>query len=165
VDLNIDGSFTVYGVTTFDVPQEHPTHNANYWQFTGSPVTTVLAANTWYLLNTSTTSGPVYGDLSVTNNRITNDGTLKRFKVEVAFSMSAGNNEALHGAVYKSGVIIPESEMDTRTFSGGKASPMTLSLVTDLDTGEYLEVWVKNQTAAQDITLSHINVAIDEITR
>ena len=164
-DLNIDGTFTVYGITTFDLPEQHPPHNATYWDYSSGSITTIASSGTWYLLNCSTTAGNIYGDLSVTNNRITNDGTLKRFKINVAVDVTSNNNEDIHFRVYKSGSPILESELDTRTFSGGKTAPATLSFIADLDTAEYIEVWAMNATAANDITLHHLNVTIIEITR
>ena len=164
-DLNIDGTLTNYGTITFDQPEPHPPHNATYWDYSSGSITTIASAGTWYLLNTSTTAGNIYGDLSVTNNRITNDGTLKRFKINVAVDVESQNNEDIHFRVYKSGSPILESELDTRTFSGGKTAPATLSFIADLDTAEYIEVWIMNATASNDITLHHLNVTIIEITR
>lgn len=137
----------------------------NYFEFTGNPVTTIVSPVTWYKLNTnSTTSLFSRGDLVHTNNRVTYTGTTSKvFQIEGIVSVTAGNNQQVHVAFFKNNSLYPCSEQSTVTASGGKSTAVPFHCVIELQTNDYIEVFVKNETAATNITLSNVNVIVKEL--
>jgi hypothetical protein len=136
---------------------------ANYFDFNSASVTNVLASNTWYKLNTNTVNGFSRDGLQVTNNRVTNIGSTRIFKIEGIVSMLAGNNNEIHAAFFKNGNIHPCSEQSVVTGSGNKVSALPFHCLIELQTGDYIEVWVKNGTHVNDITLSNVNVIVTQM--
>lgn len=136
----------------------------NYFEFSGSPVTSISALGAWVKLNTSGTTSPFSnGDLIHTNNKVTYTGTTARiFKLEGIVSISAGNNESVHAAFFKNNVLYPCSEQSIVTRSVGP-TPIPFHCVTELLNNDYVEVFVKNTTSTTSITLSNVNVIITEL--
>jgi hypothetical protein len=136
---------------------------ANYFDFSSASITSVVASNTWYKLNTSTVSGFSRDGLVVSNNRITNTGTKRIFKIEGIVSVSAGNNNEVHAAFFKNNFIHPCSEQSANTGPGNRVTALPFHCLIELDTNDFIEVWVKNSTHIQNITLGNINVIITEL--
>jgi hypothetical protein len=135
----------------------------NYFEFSGSAVTNIASSNTWYKLNTnSTTSLFSRGDLVHTNNRVTNTGSTEVFKIEGIISVSSGNNNEIHAAFFKNNSLYPCSEQSAILTSGGKSSALPFHCVVELQNNDFIEVWVKNQNATTNITLSNINVIVTQ---
>ena len=140
-------------------------HYINYFEFAGSPVTTVVSSGTWYKLNTTgTTSLFSRGELVHTNNKVTYTGTTaKVFEIEGIIAISSGNNQEIHASFFKNNSLYPCSEQSTITSSGGKSTAFPFHCVVELQTNEYVEVFVKNQTSTDNITLNNVNVIVKEL--
>ena len=134
----------------------------NYFDFTSEAVTSIANSNEWTLLNSTTTEGYSNNGLVHTNNRITNTGVKKIFKVEGIASVASGNNNEIHLAFFKNGVLHPCSEQSGITTSGGKASAIPFHCLVELEKDDYIEVYTKNSTSDLDITLYHINVIVTQ---
>jgi len=135
----------------------------NYFDFSSKSITTVLEAGTWYKLSTNTTSIFSNNGLVHSNNRVTNTGGYKVVKMEGIISVSANNGNEIHASFFKNDSLIPCSEQSVVVNSGNKVDAIPFHCITDLQTGDYLEVWVKNNNSTQDITLDNINVIITKI--
>ena len=135
----------------------------DYFDFSSSSVTDITAINTWVKLNTDTTSIFSRDGLVHTDNRITNTGSSKVFKVEGIISVSAGSNQTIHAAFFKNGVLHSSSEQSAITSGTNKAHSIPFHCLIELGTNDYIEVWVKNQANTTDITLDNVNVIITEI--
>jgi len=136
----------------------------NYFEFSGNAVTTIVASDTWYKLATSgTTSLFSRNDLVHTNNRVTNTGDTKVFKIEGIISISAGNNQEIHAAFFKNDNLYPCSEQSILLSGTGKSSALPFHCLVELEQNDYIEVWVKNATGTTNITLSNVNVIITEM--
>jgi hypothetical protein len=137
----------------------------NYFEFTGNSITNIVSSGTWYKLNTnSTISLFSRGDLVHTNNKVTYNGTTpKVFQIEGIVSISAGNNDEIHASFFKNNSLYPCSEQSTVTSSGGKSGAIPFHCVVELQNGDYLEVFVKNQLATTNITLNNVNVIVKEL--
>jgi hypothetical protein len=140
-------------------------HYINYFEFTGNPITNIVSSATWYKLNTnSTTSLFSRGDLVHTNNRVTYTGTTSKvFQIEGIVSVSAGNNEQIHASFFKNNSLYPCSEQSTVTSSGGKSTALPFHCIVELQTNDYIEVFVKNQSNTTNITLDNVNVIVKEM--
>ena len=135
----------------------------NYFDFSSSSVTDITAINTWVKLNADTTSIFSRDGLVHTDNRVTNTGSSKVFKVEGIISVSAGSNQTIHAAFFKNGVLHPCSEQSAITSGSNRVQAIPFHCLVELGTNDYIEVWVKNQANTTDITLDNINVIITEI--
>lgn len=136
----------------------------NLFAYGTSSVTTMTASNTYYKLNVDTTVGYSRNGLSSTSgNKVSYSSSLtKVFKVECIISLSSGNNNEIHVAFFKNGEILPYSEQDLVTDSGGKLGAIPNQCLVELATGDYIEVWCKNKTATNSINISNYNLIITE---
>ena len=135
----------------------------NYFDFSSNLVTDIVSVNTWVKLNTNTTSLFSRDGLVHTNNRVTNTGGQRVFKVEGIVSVSSGNNNEIHTAFFKNGVLHPCSEQSTVTNSGNKVNALPFHCLIELNTNDFIEVYVKNKLNTTDITLGNVNVIVTEI--
>ena len=136
-----------------------PISYLNYYDFSSGSVTTIANTTTFVKLNTSTVLGFSNNGLTHSNNRITNtSGGRKILKIDGITSVSSGNNNVIMMAFFKNGTIIPSTEQDVPTSGSGRAHSIPIQAVIELNINEYVEVWIKNSTAVQNITLNHINV-------
>lgn len=134
-----------------------------YFDFSSASVTTISQLNTWYKLNTSTTQSFKRNGLIHENNKITNTSEDIIVFMQAIVSLSSGNNNDIHLAFFKNGVIIPCSEQEVTTSSGGKAQVIPIQCSTDLYTGDYIEVYVKNRTATNNVTIDNFNSLINQL--
>jgi hypothetical protein len=135
-----------------------------YYDFASGSVTNIAQSGTWYKLNSDTVSDFSRNGLAHTNNRVTNTGSTKVFKVEAIASLQAGNNQEIHMAFYKNGtILLPCTEQSVNTSTGNRISALPIHCLAELGQNEFIEVWVKNQTSANNVTIDNLNVIISEI--
>jgi hypothetical protein len=65
--------------------------------------------------------------------------------------------------VAKNGTIIAESEMYGTTSSSGRAESISCQTILEMEENDYIEIWVENNTAAQNITVEYMNVIIKSL--
>jgi len=135
----------------------------NYFDFSSGSITTISVKDTWYKLNTDTTKGFSRNGLLHENNKITNTGESSVFFMQAIISLSSGNNNNIHLAFFKNGVIVPCSEQDVSTSSGGRAQALPIQCTTQLNKGDYIEVYVKNATSTTNVTIDNFNSLISEL--
>jgi hypothetical protein len=135
----------------------------NYFDFSSASVTDIVTEDTWVKLNTNTTSLFSRDGLVHTNNRVTNTGGKKVFKIEGIISVASGNNNEIHTAFFKNGVLHPCSEQSTVTNSGNKVNALPFHCLIELNTNDFIEVYVKNKLNTTDITLGNVNVIVTEL--
>jgi hypothetical protein len=135
----------------------------NYYDFSSESVTAVASSGTWYKLNTNTVEGFSQNGLSHTNNRATYEGAQSVFDVEGIASISSGNNNEIHIALFKNGVIVPCSEQSVITSAGGRRSAVPFRCLVELSNGDYIEVFVKNESTSTNITIDNINVSLKQL--
>jgi hypothetical protein len=133
------------------------------YSMTGNATATVIAvAGTFVKVAGTTVAGALNQKFTtaVTNRAVYTGAFTADFRIAVNASMTSGNNQTLRMRVAKNGVTLSDSNVLFRTTGSGEASAIpTQSLVTLAPT-DYLEVFVTNDTAANDITVSDLNVTI-----
>lgn len=77
---------------------------------------------------------------------------------------SAVNNQELAIGIAKNGVIIPASEI-SRFVDNQNRGAFALNISVPADSGDYFEVWLKNDTSAANITLDQFNLGALAILR
>ena len=128
-------------------------------------LTTIASQNSFVLLNATTTQGNS-NDVSLTTNglgRITNTGASRTFYVTYYVSASSSNNQNLLFRIHVNGAPVAHSESDTITSSGGKASSVSNAAIITLATGQYVEIYVANATAINNVTLEHFNLIMRQL--
>lgn len=112
----------------------------------------------------TTTPNAINQKFSHSNNRLTYTGGLIRdFQVSVTTSLTSGNNNVIGVYVAKNGTIITESEMYGTTSSSGRAEAITCQTILEMQENDYIEIWVENNTASQNITVEYMNVIIKSL--
>ena len=112
----------------------------------------------------TTTPNAINQKFSHSDNRLTYTGGLIRdFQVSVTTSLTSGNNNVIGVYVAKNGTIIAESEMYGTTSSSGRAESISCQTILEMEENDYIEIWVENNTAAQNITVEYMNVIIKSL--
>ena len=112
----------------------------------------------------TTTANAINQKFSHSDNRLTYTGGLIRdFQVSVTTSLTSGNNNVIGVYVAKNGTILTESEMYGTTSSAGRAESISCQTILEMEENDYIEIWVENNTATQNITVEYMNVIIKSL--
>lgn len=125
----------------------------------GSPSTFVKVAGT-------TTAGTLSKYLMPVSNRLTCDAAIRRdFLVVCQISFTSTNNQNVEFGFFDStlGGIRPASRIIQNT--GGAGIPQALAIFAEIShiQGDYIELHVANNTAANNVTVSSMNYIITEV--
>jgi hypothetical protein len=134
----------------------------------GNAVATVVAAaNTFYKVAGVTTASVDNAKyLMLLNNRLTNDAVIERkFTIVVSLSFSSAANNVCRFGIYDSrlGAVRTPSRTTTTANAAGRAENVSLHCAFTHSQGDYIEIWAENTTAANNITVTDMNVLIFEI--
>jgi hypothetical protein len=66
---------------------------------------------------------------------------------------SGSNNQTLHWRIGLTGVTDATSEVQRRIMTGTDVGSTALHLITTMSTNDYLSLWVRNATGANNVTL------------
>jgi hypothetical protein len=142
----------------------------NYFDFSSGSTTEVTTSNTWYKLNTNTTEGLSRFGMVHSNNRITNNENPKIVKITAVITIQTSTSQEIHIAFFlnegEGFNIVPCSEQFQLTVNKGGAyvaENITAQCLVELQGNAQLEVWVKNFSTDDDITLENINVIAQEL--
>ena len=136
----------------------------NIYDYSSVSITTIPASNTFYKLVVNTSLSSSKGFTFSSDGRITKQlNGYNNFKLECSVCCHSTNNQELMFSFYKNGVRLNDSEADITTSSGGKGVTAPLQCITQLNDGDYIEVYAKNSTSTSSITLQHINIILTEI--
>lgn len=126
--------------------------------------TTVSLQNTFYKIAGTTLSGDFVEKFTITSNRATYTGALTGyFKVTVVATASSGNNQLLKFRVGLNGTPQASSESKVTTSGSGRSENIKTHTIMSLVTGDFIEVFVANSTAASNVTVSDLNVIIERL--
>jgi hypothetical protein len=138
----------------------------NYFDFESNLTTVISTSDTWVALNATTTSLFSNNGLEHTNNRVTNTGSKRIFEVSGIIALQGGKDVELHAAFFRNGFLYPCSEASTPTVTHGSVfftSTMPFHCIIELDTNDFVEVYVKNSINTSDIILKNVNVIVKEL--
>ena len=132
--------------------------------------TTITSANTW--VNFSSNKAPVLQYQSQLNNglslntstgKIEYSGIPRYFMIIGHIEVSAGNNNEVDIAVFVNGNIVPGSISMIVCGPSGKTSTIPGMAITQLSSGDVLDIRVNNNSAATNILVSSLNVLVKAI--
>lgn len=96
--------------------------------------------------------------------RLTYTGGISRnFRIMAICSAQSGNNNVVFVGTAKNGVLLSATAIPTTTSGTGRAENMSTQGFTQLSSGEYIELFVRNSTATNNVTITDLNMAINEI--
>lgn len=132
---------------------------ANYWMRENLTATTISVIGDPVKVAGTTTNGASTQRFTHTNNRATYIGSLtQNFKVEAIVSFTTGNNQKVGIYIAKNGVPVTDSEMYATTSGSGDAESIAVQTVLELQQNDYIEVWIENTSATQNITVGFLNL-------
>lgn len=99
-------------------------------------------------------------DESGGNGRLTYTGTAEvTCHIALSLSMtSASSNQVLHFRIGKSGTTDAASEIQRKVGTGTDVGALAMHLITNMTNGQYLSLWVRNATGANNITVETANL-------
>lgn len=128
----------------------------------GNATTTVISAiNTPVKVLGTTTNGPITQKFVNTDNRATYVGSLTRlFKVTSTLSAESGNNNQVGVYIAKNGTVLDESEVYGTTGGNGRYENIVVQTLVELQTNDYIEIYVENSTGVNNILVTDLNTII-----
>lgn len=95
------------------------------------------------------------------NNRLTYVGTITQpFEMTAVMSFISSNNRKIGALFAKNGTVIPESEFYAFTDGGGRSVNDSLHWVEVLEEGDYIELWIENESNTNNVTLTDLMMVI-----
>lgn len=135
----------------------------SYYTMNGNATeTTISVQGTEYKAAGTTTSQSVTQKFTNTDNRATYTGAITRlFKVNATLSLTSGNNHQVGVYIAKNGSIITNTETYVTTSGAGRAENVFCQGLVSLATNDYIEIFVENNTATTNITVTDLSVIIN----
>ena len=95
------------------------------------------------------------------NNRLRYTGTKTRyFNVIATFSMEGGKNDTIAFYIYKNGVAVPSIYVVNRLERLSDIGAASIMGTVQLSTNDYVELWLENLSANEDVTIEAMNLII-----
>lgn len=136
---------------------------AQYYMTSNATVTTIAVSTPTKAAGT-TTANPDSEKFSHSNNRATYTGAFTRnFKVEANTSLTSNNNNILRLYIAKNGTAITSSFGESTSNTTGKAEGIYHAVAIPMDTNDYVEAFVSNETGNNNITAVNLNVIVSEL--
>lgn len=136
------------------------------YSMTGNATATVIGATGTFVKVAGTTTASSLNQKfsTATTQRATYTGAFTaNFRVVAFASMTSGNNQSLRLRVAKNGTTIAESNTLFKTTGSGEASAVGCQVIGTLAPNDYVELFVANDTAATNVTVSDLNFTITRL--
>jgi hypothetical protein len=141
-----------------------------YWR-ANATATTVSATDTFYKAAGTSIASPDNAKFTMTDNRLTCDSLVSRkFLLQASVSFTAGANNECEFGFYDStfnagaGGVRTPSVTSSTAGAGGKSENSSFFCVTEMVSGDYIELHCSNTSAIANITVSNMNIVITEIS-
>jgi hypothetical protein len=137
---------------------------AQYYMQGNATATTVSATNTFYKIAGTTSPGQFVEKFTLTNNRATYAGALVGFfKITAIITLTSGSNNVIAGRVAFNGTTLNSSQSKATANGSGRAENMVVSDIVQLQTTNYIEIFLSNNSATNNITVEDMNVIIERL--
>lgn len=125
--------------------------------------TIIGTPGTYVQVNGTTIAGTLTDMTSPVDGRLTYVGIPDRhFFVTAMVSFTAvGSNKVIGFKIAKNGVVLDKSVVRTAVTTGSDLRAVALQVDLDLVTGDYVELWVTNETTTTDVTIVECHVHAD----
>ena len=127
--------------------------------------TTIAVAGTYVKAAGTTTfdaSPDDFDDDSSTDNRVKYTGTPTRHAIiDLSASFTcASSNQVIGFKIAKNGTVIDGSVERQKIATGADIASVAISAHVDLDTGDYIELWVTNETTTGAVTVEEMHCMV-----
>lgn len=139
--------------------------NGQMYMTGNATASNILNTTDYVKVEGSTTPSPDNAKYLHTDNRLTNDAIITRkYRITCNLSFESGNNNECFFGFYDSTIsdIRVPSRTKATANSGGRAESVSLTCVVEHSQGDYIEIWCRNSSAVNDITVTEMNVVITE---
>jgi hypothetical protein len=123
--------------------------------------TTCSVTSTYFKVVGATVSGLLNNFTNAISNRLIYIGTITQtFVVYACLSIKQpnGNNQTMKAAIFKNGTIVNKTEQQFSNTSTNQIQAVALRGLISLATNDYIEVFVTNTTATNNILVSYMNL-------
>jgi len=129
----------------------------------GNAITTVIeSAEVPVKVLGASLTGEYNEKFTITDNRATYIGALDAtFKATSSMTIISGNNNQIGAYIAKNGVIINNSETYVTASGTGRAENIFTQTIIEMGQGDYLELFVENNTGANDILVTDLNLIVN----
>lgn len=143
-------------------------NSANIAQYfmNGNTTSTAVSAGAFAKILGTTTAGDFVEkfDVVTTSNKALYQGSLSGFyKITATASIVSGNNKVISLRVALNGVTTASSESSSTTNAGGRAEDVVCQGIVNLDTNDYIEIFVANATDDTAVIAEDLNVIIERL--
>lgn len=144
------------------------TSNVGHYRMdNNATLTTISSADTWTLVEGTTTVG--YGNspkFEHTNQKLTYIGTITQdFYVTGNFTIKAASQNQTYAVTFAlNGVPQDDERIEIRTTTANQPFSITGLALAPLSTGDYLELYIKNMNNTNNVTVTNFNVIIQKVT-
>lgn len=123
--------------------------------------TTIAVTGTYYKVD-GVTTGALLDHFTHSNNRLTYTGLApKKIKISVSAALKSGSNNQIVGIqVAKNGSVVTGGKMRGKLLSAGDPTNMSITDATDIVNGDYIELFVTNETGTNAITVEDLQMTI-----
>lgn len=137
----------------------------SYYVEGNASANTISVAGTYVKANGTTTAGSdILKFTTPTDNRLTYVGSSQVVLRFVAMiNMSAGNNKEVRAKFAKNGSTVSGPPAKTTSSGTGDVSNFILTSIITLNTNDYVELFVTNQTDTTSVTVSDYQVVVEQI--
>jgi len=127
--------------------------------------TSIGLAGTFVKIAGTTTEITSTADITVGTNRFTYTGAkTRRFRLDAVISATTVNtNTTLAWRFAKNGVTVLSSEQKRRIESNNDLGNFSISCCPELANGDYVEMWIANETDTANLTAQRMNMNIEAI--
>lgn len=140
--------------------------NGQLYMIDNATETVISDTTTYVKVAGATTPSDENEKYDHSDNRLTNRATIERkYLVQATLSFNSGNNNVCQFGFFDSEInaIREPSKIKSTANSAGRSENITLFCIVKHQNGDYIEVHSRNTSAANNITVTDMNLAITEI--
>jgi len=120
---------------------------------------------TYYKIAGTPTAGTYNARFTVNGNRATYTGAYPRFfTVEGDVALTSGANNQIAVRVAVNGTTLASTTMPTTANAAGRAESLGVHGVVQLNPGDYIEIFVTNNSGTTAVTVTDLQVLIAGVT-
>lgn len=138
---------------------------AQYYMTSNATATVISATGTFVKIAGTTTAGSIAQkfDLSTSNRAVYTGASSSNFRIVAFASMTSGNNQTIRMRVAVNGITLVDSTARFQTTGSGEASSIGVQTLATLNPSDYIELFITNDTAVNNITVTELNLTVTRL--
>ena len=130
----------------------------------GNAVPTVITKNVYTKGEGASIAGPYVEKFVHASGRLQYEGALTGyFKITTVISLFSGNNNVIGIRIAKNGIVNESVTQKTTTSGAGRSENVVFSDIESLSPGDFVEIYITNQTASNNVTVENLNMIIERL--